>query len=65
MDMPCDSKIPYPKIDFQLSGKFADDSIYLATVQLPVKITDLWIYLMLTYSDMVVTENESCILTKS
>ena len=55
MDMPCDSRIPYPKIDFQLSEKFADDSIYLATVQLQVKITDLWIYLRLTYTDMVVT----------
>ena len=49
---------------FQLSEKFADDSIYLATVQLPVKITDLWIYLRLAYTDMVVTENESMHLNK-
>ena len=37
MDMPSDIRIPYIKINFQVSGNLTDDSIILDTVQLPVK----------------------------
>ena len=35
MDMPFDIRVPY-KNDFQMPGNLIDDSIVLATLQLPV-----------------------------
>ena len=37
MDMPYDIRLTYKKIDFQLPGKLTDNSVFLDTVQLPVK----------------------------
>ena len=51
------------KIDFPLSGDLTDDSIILDTVQLPVKNHLFLDVSSMTYTELVVTENEACILT--
>ena len=37
MGMPYDIRLTYKRIDFQLPGNSADDSVILDTVQLPIK----------------------------
>ena len=59
MDMPYDIRITYKKIDFQLPGNLTDDSVILDTVQLPVKNHLFLDVSLMTYTELVVTENES------
>ena len=56
--MPCDIRNPY-EIDFPLPGNSTDDRIILDTVQLPVKNHLFLDVSSMTYTDLVVTENES------
>ena len=49
MDMPYDIRLTYKKIDFQLPGNLADDSVILDTVQLPV---ENHLFLDVSYDDL-------------
>ena len=59
MDMPYDIRRIYKKNDFQLTGYLTDDSVILDTVQLPVRNHLFFMCLLMTYTELVVTENES------
>ena len=63
MDMPFDIRITYKKNDFKLPGNLTDASIILDAVQLPVKNHLFFMCLLMTYTELVVTENPNIELT--
>ena len=59
MDMPYDIRFVHIKVDFQLPGNLTDDSVLFDTVQLPAKNHEFWMCLLMTYTELVVRENDS------